>query len=99
MRQGAAESSPPKDDGQDVEAEFQRDTPADERMRHSRSRVSLHRQAKNMIDRLNLDYRQLFLYTMRHHREMIHGSTRIELKEKRREAEDIKMPNKIDKLA
>ena len=52
-----------------------------------------------MIDRLDLGYRQLFLYTMRHHREMIHGSTRIELKGKRRGAEGIKMPKEVEKLA
>ncbi len=54
---------------------------------------------RNMIDRLDLDYRQLFLYTMRHYREMISKSTKIELKEKKKKLESIKMSKKIDKLA
>ena len=54
---------------------------------------------RNMINPVDLGYRQLFLYTMRHHREMIPGSTKIELKGKKKMAEGIKMPKEVDKLA
>lgn len=54
---------------------------------------------RNMINSVNLDYQQLFLYIMHHHCEMIPEFTKIELKEKKKMAENIKMSKKIDKLA
>ena len=53
----------------------------------------------SIIDRVNLGYRQLFLYVMRHHREMIPGSTKMELKGRKKMMEGIHIPKPVDKLA
>lgn len=52
-----------------------------------------------IIDRVNLGYRQLFLYVMRHHREMIPGSTKMKLKGRKKTMEGIHIPKLVDKLA
>ena len=52
-----------------------------------------------VIGRVDLGYRQLFLYIMRHHREMIPGSTKMELKGTKKPVEGIHIPEQVDKLA
>ena len=52
-----------------------------------------------IADRVDLGYRQLFLYVMRHHREMIPGSTRMELKGRKKLMEAINVPKEVDRLA
>lgn len=51
-----------------------------------------------IIDRVNLGYRQLFLYVMRHHREMIPGSTKLERRGRKKTSEGIRIPEEVDKL-
>ena len=53
----------------------------------------------SIIDRVDLGYRQLFLYVMRHHRETIPGSTKMELKGRKKMMEGIHIPKPVDKLA
>ena len=52
-----------------------------------------------VIGRVDLGYRQLFLYIMRHHREMIPGSTKMELKGTKKPVEGIHIPEQVDQLA
>lgn len=53
----------------------------------------------SITDRVDLGYRQLFLYVMRHHREMIPGSTKMERRGRKKTAEGIHIPEEVDKLA
>lgn len=53
----------------------------------------------SIIDRIDLGHRQLFLYVMRHYREMIPRSTKIELKGRKKMMEGIYIPKPVDKLA
>jgi len=53
----------------------------------------------SITDRVNLGYRQLFLYVMRHHREMIPGSTKMERRGRKKTSEGIRIPEEVDKLA
>ena len=53
----------------------------------------------SITDRVNLGYRQLFLYVMRHHREMIPGSTKMERRGRKKTVEGIHIPEEVDKLA
>jgi len=46
------------------------------------------------MDRVDLGYRELFLYVMRHHREMIPRSTKMELKGRKRMMEAIHIPRR-----
>lgn len=50
-----------------------------------------------VTDRVERGYRQLFLYVMRHHREMMPGSTRMELKGKKKLMKGIHIPEAPDK--
>lgn len=52
----------------------------------------------SITDRVNLGYRQLFLYVMRHHREMIPGSTKMERRGRKKTSEGIRPPEEVDKL-
>ena len=52
-----------------------------------------------VTDRVERGYRQLFLYVMRHHREMMPGSTRMELKGKKKLMKGIHIPEAPDKAA
>ncbi len=52
-----------------------------------------------ITDRVDLGYRQLFLYVMRHHREMIPESTKMERKGRKKTSEGIHTPEEVDKLA
>jgi len=52
-----------------------------------------------ITDRVDLGYRQLFLYVMRHHREMLPGSTKMERKGRTKTVEGIHIPEEVDKLA
>ena len=52
-----------------------------------------------VTDRVDRGYRQLFLYVMRHHREMMPGSTRMELKGKKKVMKGIHIPDAPDKAA
>lgn len=53
----------------------------------------------SITDRVDMGYRQLFLFVMRHHREMIPGSTKVELKGRKKMMEGIHIPEPVDKLA
>jgi len=53
----------------------------------------------SITDRVDLGYRQLFLYVMRHHREMIPGSTKMDRKGRKTTSEGIHIPEEVDKLA
>ena len=50
-----------------------------------------------VTDRVQWGYRQLFLYVMRHHREMMPGSTRMELKGRKKGIKGIHIPEAPDK--
>ena len=52
-----------------------------------------------ITDRVDLGYGQLFLYVMRHHPEIIPGSTMMERRGRKKTAEGIYIPDEVDNLA
>ena len=52
----------------------------------------------SITDRVDLSYRQLFLYVMRHHHEIIPGSTKMKRRGRKKTAEGILIPEEVARL-
>ena len=55
--------------------------------------------SRTITNRADLGYRQLFLYVMRHHREMVPRSTMMERRGRKKTAEGTHIPDEVDSLA
>ena len=55
--------------------------------------------SRTITDRVDLGYRQLLLYVLRHHREMIPGSTMMDRLGRKKTAGGIHIPDEVDSLS